>query len=193
MCAGWLTGLPTAILQSLAAACHTDPLTKQSPVQPSRSAPHAGGTKGRRCCTGAAAQAHKFVWEPGASARTAAPTPDHHAWASVQTFEAYHAASLLAAECIRHCCLLAEVKALSTDVPNSGPPLICSKSVRASGARARAIRAPYHVRVCVRRSRCASGGVAGLRLGRGGQPPGPSHRNLDHLRSLPPHRRCKRS
>ncbi len=64
---------------------------------------------------------------------------------------------------------------VSTDVPNSGPPLICSKSVRASGARARAIRAPYHVRVCVRRSRCASGGVAGLRLGRGGQPPGPGH------------------
>jgi hypothetical protein len=58
------------------------------------------------------------------------------------------------------------------------PPLICSKSVRASGARARAIRAPYHVRVCVRRSRCASGGVAGLRLGRGGQPPGPSHSKL---------------
>ncbi len=41
-------------------------------------------------------------------------------------------------------------------------------------ARARAIRAPCRARVCVKRSRGASGGVAGLGGGRGGQPPGPS-------------------
>ncbi len=62
----------------------------------------------------------------------------------------------------------------------------------ASGARARAIRAPYHVRVCVKRSRGASGGVACLGGGRGGQPPGPSHRKFEPPKVppkvLPPHR-----
>ncbi len=74
-------------------------------------------------------------------------------------------------------------------MPNSGLSKPVPNLSGASGARARAIRAPCHVRVCVRRSRCASGGVAGLRLGRGAQPPGPSPRKFGtpkvHRRSCP--------
>jgi hypothetical protein len=46
-------------------------------------------------------------------------------------------------------------------------------------ARARAIRAPCRARVCVKRSRGASGVVAWLGGGRGGQPPGPSPRKFE--------------
>jgi hypothetical protein len=76
--------------------------------------------------------------------------------------------------CARSTSLALALKCLTPDQSKPGPNL-----PGAHVARALAIRAPCRARVCVRRSRGASGGVAGLRLGRGGQPPGPSHRKFE--------------